>query len=150
MAAFLGRDPSQARSLLAGVGVRILRIDDPDRDAVLGEVLGDATDERGRIVAEPPADEAAAATGMGAWHRNSVNEFHTVLDGRGIVEFVTADGPVSVLLTSGDIMAVERAEHRYRPLSPQGWVLRFGGPADGGLESTDTGRAAARWPDPAN
>lgn len=148
MARFIGRDEDEARALLAGAGVRILRIDDPDRDAVLAEVLGEAIDERGRIVAEPPADESAAAAGMGAWHVNAVAEYETVVDGEGVVEFITADGAVSVLLTGGDIMVVERAEHRYRPLTAQAWVLRFGGPADGDLVASETGRDSGPWPLP--
>ena len=38
---------------------------------------------------------------------------------------------------------VERAEHRYRPLTEQGWVLRFEGDD---LGAVDTGRAQAPWP----
>ena len=120
MAEFLGRDEATARALLAAVGVRILRVDDAQHADVMAQVLTGAVAERGRIVADPPADEAAAAVAMGAWHVNAVNEFETVVDGEGIVEFVTADGPVAVRLAGGDVMAVERAEHRYRPLTAQG------------------------------
>ena len=145
MARFIGRDEAQARELLNAAGVRILRVDDPEHDAVLAEVLGTATQERGRIVAEPPADEAAAGAGMGAWHVNAVNEFETVLGGEGILEFMTIDGPVSVVLGAGDVMAVQGAEHRYRPLTPQEWILRF---AADDLGATDTGRASDAWPLP--
>lgn len=148
MARFIGRDEAQARELLDAAGVRILRVDDPRRDAIMAEVLGGAVQERGRIVAEPPADAAAASAGMGAWHVNAVNEFETVVSGEGIVEFITIDGAVSVVLEGGDIMAVEGAEHRYRPLTPQEWILRFGGPEDGDLVATDTGRASEAWPVP--
>ena len=98
------------------------------------------------MVAEPPSDEAAASVGMGAWHVNNVNEFETVLSGDGIVEFWTADGAVSVRMGAGDIMAVERAEHRYRPLTPQEWALRFGGGLEAEFVGTDTGRAFEPWP----
>lgn len=143
MVRFIGRDEASARELLAAAGVRLLRVDDPGHDAVMREVLGDATQERGRIVAEPPVDAAAASTGMGAWHVNAVNEFETVISGEGIVEFMTIDGPVGVVLEGGDIMAVEGAEHRYRPLAAQEWILRFAGDD---LGATNTGRASDAWP----
>jgi len=147
MADFIGRDEAEARELLAEAGVRILNIDSPECDIVLAEVLEEeARHERAQIVAEPPEDESAAAEGMGAWHVNEVNEFETVIDGDGIVEFWTSDGAVSVVLTAGDIMAVERAEHRYRPLTSQSWALRFGGPADGDLVSFETERDSGDWP----
>jgi hypothetical protein len=148
MARFIGRDEDEARALLAGAGVRILRMDDADAEEVLTSVLGAESAERGRIVAEPPADEAAAGSGMGAWHVNEVAEYETVLDGEGVVEFITADGAVSVLLTGGDVMVVERAEHRYRPLTAQSWVLRFGGPAGADLVASETGRESGPWPLP--
>jgi hypothetical protein len=99
------------------------------------------------MVAEPPADEPAASVGMGAWHVNNVSEFETVLSGEGIVEFWTPEGAVSVLLRAGDIMAVEQAEHRYRPVTPQEWALRFGGGPEAEFVGPDTGRAADPWPD---
>jgi hypothetical protein len=149
MTLFIGRVESAARVLLADAGVRILTVDSPEHDEVMVEVLGsEALAERARIVAEPPVDESAAADGMGAWHVNNVNEFETVLSGDGIVEFWTQDGAVAVRLGAGDIMAVERAEHRYRPLSAQGWALRFAGGPDDGLVGTDTGRASLAWPTP--
>ena len=149
MAEFLGRVESAARVLLADAGVRILTVDSPDHDDVRAEVLGeDSLDERFQMVAEPPADEAVAGQGMGAWHINNVNEFETVLSGEGIVEFWTEEGAVAVLLGAGDIMAVERAEHRYRPLTSQGWALRFAGGPEGEFVGTDTGRESGPWPSP--
>ena len=145
MARFLTYDEERSRGFLAVAGVRILRVDDPDHDEVMVELLGADTQERARIVAEPPADDDAAASGMGAWHINAVDEFETVLDGEGIVEFITDKGPVAVLLEAGDVMAIERAEHRYRPLTPQGWALRF---ASADLGAVETGRAAKAWPAP--
>ncbi len=148
MANFIDRDESTARALLLAAGVRILRVDSPDRDAVLAEVLAEgARGERARIVAEPPSVVDSDA-GMGAWHVNNVNEFETVLEGDGIVEFWTADGAVAVRMGAGDIMAVERAEHRYLPTTPQGWALRFGGGLDGELVAEATGRASGPWPTP--
>ncbi len=146
MAEFLARTEADARALLADARVRFLREDAPDTESNVADVLAGATFERGRIVAEPPVDDAAASAGMGAWHVNAVNECHTVVDGDGIVEFVTADGPVAVRIGAGDVMAVERAEHRYRPLRAQGWILRFAGPADGDLGARDTGRTSGAWP----
>lgn len=148
MARFIDEDEVVARGRLAAAGVRILRADDPGLSETLEAVLAGATAERGRTVATPPPDEGAAATGMGAWHVNDVSECHTVLDGTGIAQFWTAQGPVSVLLEGGDIMCVERAEHRYRPLTPQGWVLRFGGPDDAELTGSPTLRQAGPWPKP--
>lgn len=143
MARFLTYDEERSRAFLSVAGVRILHVDDPDHDAVLAEVLGTDIAEKGRIIAEPPADDAAAAQGMGAWHVNGADEFETVTDGEGIVEFITDKGPVAVLLEAGDVMVVERAEHRYRPLTPQSWILRFDG-AD--LAAVETGRVAGPWP----
>jgi hypothetical protein len=147
MALFIGQVESAARSMLRDAGVRILRVDSPEHDEVLAEVLGaDSLTERFRMVAEPPSDIARESEGMGAWHVNNVNEFETVLGGEGIVEFVTPGGTVAVQLGAGDIMAVERAEHRYRPLTPQEWALRFAGGPDGDLIGTDTGRPSLDWP----
>lgn len=143
MATFLTYDAERSRAFLSLVGVRILTTLDPDHDEVMAEVLGSDTAEKARIVAEPPADDAAAAQGMGAWHVNGADEFETVVDGRGIVEFHTSKGPVAVLLEAGDVMVVEGAEHRYRPLEPQTWILRFAG-AD--LAARETGRVAGPWP----
>jgi streptomycin 6-kinase len=147
MAEFIDRDETSARALLRAAGVRILRVGSDDSAQTLAEMLAaDSRDERLRMVAEPPADDAAASVGMGAWHVNNVSEFETVLSGDGIVEFWTAEGAVAVRLGAGDIMAVERAEHRYRPLTPQEWALRFGGGPDGAFAGTDTGRASGPWP----
>ncbi|MBI1350722.1 MAG: hypothetical protein GC156_06365 [Actinomycetales bacterium] len=143
MATFLTHDEEPSRAFLSLVGVRILRVDDPDAAEVMRDVLGDSTQERGRIVADPPADAAASDEGMGAWHINACNEFETVVSGEGILEFMTDKGPVAVLLSAGDIMAVERAEHRYRPVTPQEWVLRF---AADDLGAVDTGRESGPWP----
>lgn len=143
MARFLTYDDERSRGFLAVAGVRILHVDDPDHDEVMAEVLGADTEERGRIVADPPASEEDAASGMGAWHINGVDEFHTVTSGEGIVQFITDKGPLAVLLEAGDVMVVERAEHRYRPLTSQGWVLRFAGPD---LAAVETGRVSGAWP----
>lgn len=143
MATFLTYDDERSRAFLSLVGVRILATSDRDHDEVMGDVLGADTAEKGRIVAEPPADDEAAAQGMGAWHVNGADEFQTVVDGRGIVEFMTPKGAVAVALEAGDVMAIEQAEHRYRPLTPQVWILRFAGAE---LPARETGRPAGPWP----
>jgi hypothetical protein len=143
MATFLTYDDERSRAFLSVVGVRILRVDDPEHDEVRADVLGADIEPKGEITAEPPADEAAANEGMGGWHINGGNEFETVVSGTGIVEFMTDKGAIAVLLEAGDVMAVERAEHRYRPLTPQSWVLRFEGDD---LGAVDTGRVAKPWP----
>ena len=101
--------------------------------------------ERGSVVAAPPLP-GCEFEGFGAWHRNNANEFHTVIDGVGLVEFMTEGGPVAALLSAGDVMVVRQAEHRYLPLTPQRWVVRFGGGPDAELVPTDTGRPAGPWP----
>lgn len=145
MAEFLTYDEERSRGFLSVAGVRILSVDDPDVMEVMAEVLGDETQERASLVAEPPADAEASETGMGAWHVNNGDEFQTVVSGRGIVEFMTDKGAVAVLLEAGDIMVVEQAEHRYRPLTDQEWILRFTGED---LVGTDTGRESGPWPIP--
>lgn len=145
MAEFLTYDEERSRAFLSVAGVRILNVEDPDANEVMVDVLGEETQERASLVASPPADAESSETGMGAWHVNSGNEFQTVVSGRGILEFMTDKGAIAVVMEAGDIMAVEQAEHRYRPLTDQEWILRFTG-AD--LVATDTGRASGPWPIP--
>ncbi len=148
MATFIGRDETEARELLRTAGVRLLHADSPDCEQVLAQALEpDSRGERLRLVAEPPP-AGQEGEGMGAWHVNSVSEFHDVLSGEGILECWTADGCVSVVLNAGDVMVVEGAEHRYLPVTAQEWLLRFGGGADGELASTGTGRVAEEWARP--
>lgn len=147
MAVVIGRDDVEARALLEGVGVRV-----HTADPVTGEVPADVVsgvlpeDSRGvRAVADiqVPADVDA---GMGAWHVNAVDELHLVQSGEGIMEFVTLDGIVSVVIGAGDVIEVRGAEHRYRPLTEQRWALRFSGGPDADLAATETGRGAGPWP----
>lgn len=143
MATFLTYDDERSRAFLSVAGVQILHVDDADLEAMMADVLGTEVDERGRMTAEPPEGEVASSSGMGAWHINSGSEVHTVVDGRGIVEFMTDKGAVAVLLEAGDVMAVEGAEHRYLPLTPQQWILRFEGEE---LVGRETGRTSGPWP----
>lgn len=146
MPEFIGLDGDIARALLADVGVVVLREDSADIESLMGATLDDASRlERGSVVAVPPLP-GCESEGFGAWHRNNANEFHIVIDGVGLVEFMTEGGPVAALLSAGDIMVVRQAEHRYLPLTPQGWVVRFGGGPDAELVPTDTGRPAGPWP----
>lgn len=149
MARVIGRDPAEARDLLAAVGVELhAAVGDPaDADAVLvAQVLPeDSRMDRGEAVIEVPADVDA---GMGAWHVNPVDELHVVRSGEGIMEFVTVDGPVSVVVGDGDVIVIRGAEHRYRPLTAQAWLLRWSGGPEAQLTATDTGRASEPWPMP--
>lgn len=147
MSTVIGRDDAEARGLLAATGVALHRIDQATGDVspdVLASVLPPGERQvRLEVEVEVPDDTDG---GMAAWHVNPVDELHVVLSGRGLMEFVTVDGVVSVVVEAGDVVEVRGAEHRYRPLTPQGWRMRFGGPADGALEPIETGRAAGPWP----
>lgn len=145
MARFLTFDEPLSRDLLAAAGVRLVSTVDGDAPAdLVAEVLADGSRQvRADVEIGLPDDPDE---GMGAWHVNQVDEVHVVASGRGVMEFVTIEGPVAVLVEAGDVVAIQGAEHRYRPLEPQRWVLRFGGPVDGDLVATPTGRAAEPWP----
>lgn len=148
MARFLTLGEDESRELLAAAGVRLARVGadgEPD-PGLIAEVLPEGQRQvRAEADIEVPDD---VDSGMGAWHVNAVDEVHVVATGAGIMEFVTIEGPIGVLVEEGDVVAIRGAEHRYRPLTTQRWVLRFGGPADGDLGATDTGRAATAWPLP--
>lgn len=133
---------------LAGVGV--VFVSAVDGDAAVADIATVIPDParhviRAELVAEPPA-AGGEFGGMGAWHRNDVNEVHTVTSGRGYLEFVTNDGIVGVVVGAGDVMLVQGAEHRYLPLEPQGWIIRHGAAPDGDMTPTDTGRPDTPWP----
>ena len=57
---------------------------------------------------------------MGAWHVNAVDELHLVQSGEGIMEFVTLDGIVSVVIGAGDVIEVRGAEQDLLGLAAQG------------------------------
>ena len=146
MATFVGISDQEARAQLSRAGVMILREDDPQLDLVMCATLDeDSRFDRDLITAEPPAS-GAEYTGFGAWHRNNHHEFHSVVSGSGIVEFMTESGPVAALIGPGDVMVVLCAEHRYLPLTRQEWVVRFGGGPGSELVPTDTDRPAGPWP----
>lgn len=147
MARVIGRDAAEALALLDAVGVRLHAAEGEAADAapaLVDSVLADDS-RHVRAVADiaVPVDVDA---GMGAWHVNAVDELHVVRSGKGIMEFVTVDGIVSVVLGAGDVVEIHGAEHRYRPLSEQRWALRFSGGPSAELAATDTGRGAQEWP----
>lgn len=141
MARFIGRDEQEARDLLAGIGCRILDENGPDRELVMLDLLDDESRfDRSDLIVDPPA-EGAQFEAFGAWHVNNVNEFHSITEGEGLLEFWTPEGVVSVVLAPGDIMANRAGvEHRYRPLTKQTWIVRISGGPDAELIATDTGR----------
>ncbi|MBU6243615.1 MAG: hypothetical protein KGP12_00220 [Actinomycetales bacterium] len=149
MAGFPGMDQAQARQALAGAGVQVLRALDTQGavDSSVLELVLDAGSRHVREVvdATPPA-APLRDQGMGAWHVNDVDEVHSVLDGTGIMEFWTELGAVAVVVEGGDVVVIQGAEHRYLPLTPQRWAVRFAGPADEELTGGTTGRAATPWP----
>lgn len=147
MALVIGRDDVAARALLDAAGVRLHTADPATADVpadVVSAVLPE--DSRGvRAVADIEVPEDVDA-GMGAWHVNAVDELHLVQSGEGVMEFVTLDGIVSVVIGAGDVIEVRGAEHRYRPLTEQRWALRFSGGPEAELAATETGRGAGPWP----
>jgi mannose-6-phosphate isomerase-like protein (cupin superfamily) len=150
MARILGTDAAQGRADLESAGVLVGVVDDETQDveeSVLAAVLPEEVRAiRGEMVASPPPD-AEADTGMGAWHRNDVDELHVVTAGEGIMEFITEAGVVSVVVEPGDVVEIHRAEHRYRPLTDQSWVIRHAAAPGADMQATPTGRDAQAWPD---
>ena len=139
-----GQDP---QGMLASVGSAFfaMQADDIPED-MLADVLPPGERQvRATIVAAPPSDEAAGE-GMGAWHVNARHEMHFVRSGTGVLQVVTPEGVVTVWLDPGTVMVMRGAEHRYRPLTAQEWVLRHAGPADADLGARETGRASTPWP----
>ncbi len=148
MARYLGCDEAEGRLRLRAAGVQVLRAIDSSGavdPAILELVLEPAA--RGvRVVmtAEPPAP-GSADSGMGSWHVNGADEVHSVLDGQGLMEFWTEQGAVSVLVEAGDVLVIQGAEHRYRPLTDQRWAIRFAGSPGAELVGSNTGRPAGPW-----
>ena len=147
MAIITGPGGVDLEAELAEVGVRFVHAPGDDApEAVLAEVLGpDERHVRAVIVADPPAagDEHA---GMGAWHVNSVHEAHFARSGRGLLQVVLREGIATIEVIPGDVMIIRGAEHRYRPLVAQEWVIRHTGAHDADLGARETGRASDAWP----
>lgn len=147
MARMMQWDADDVHALLDAAGVTLTVVDDggdAPAELVAAVLPEGARQIRADVEIAVPLDPDS---GMGAWHVNAVDEVHVVASGEGIMEFVTMEGPVPVLLESGDVVAIRGAEHRYRPLTPQRWVLRFAGAPDAELVATETGRATG-WPTP--
>lgn len=148
MARFLGCSEPEGRALLRAAGVQVIRATDSDGEvdpAILELVLEPAArGVRAVMTAEPPAP-GLQDVGMGAWHVNGVDEVHSVLGGQGLMEFWTDQGAICVLVEAGDVLVIQGAEHRYRPLTEQRWAIRFAGAPDAELNGSSTGRPAGPW-----
>ena len=114
---------------------------------VLAEVLPEGKRHvRGTFDATPPAPGQEHAAHC-AWHTNNVIEAHTFNSGRGLFEFWADEGPMGVILESGDLLVNRGAEHRFLPLENQQLRLRHSGDVDGDFGYVDTGRSPMPWPD---
>ena len=146
MVRFLHSDLARAQALLSAHGVELLSTVEIDEGEAVAKVLtGSDADVRVDVVLSAP-DEITADVGNGAWHINEQHEAHTVLEGIGVIEFWCGDGPVRAVLEPGDIMLVKGAEHRYRPLTDQRWLIRYSGGPEASLTATETGRVSEPWP----
>jgi mannose-6-phosphate isomerase-like protein (cupin superfamily) len=146
---FIDIDEDGGRALLASVGTEIHRVGQEggaEEARLVAETL--AEDERhlrGTFDATAPSagEEHAAHC---AWHTNAVVEAHTITSGRGLFQFWTTQGAVSVVLTQGDLLVNRGAEHRFLPLGDQRLRLRHSGPPDADFGYADTGRGPMPWP----
>ena len=139
-----GQDPEL---MLASVGSAFWAVDGEDIPGdQLATVLADGERQVRNAVTVPPVADADADDGMGAWHVNARDEMHLVRTGLGVLQVITPEGIVTVWLDPGTVMVMRGAEHRYRPLTEQTWVMRFSGPSDADLGATATGRSAQPWP----
>lgn len=117
-------------------------------EEVLRDVLAEGErGERGVVTMHPP-EPNDEFSGVGAWHVNESFEAHLLREGRGLVQFVTPNGTVTVVVEAGDVMIIRGAEHRFRPLTAVTWVLHYGGPEGADLVTRNTGRADDPWPIP--
>lgn len=147
MATVTGPQGEDAHALLAEAGVEFREAHGSDvPEEWLNEVLPEGERYvRAEITADLPGP-GAEFEGMGAWHVNARRECHLVRGGRGLLQVATPGGIVTVVLEAGDVMIVRGAEHRYRPVEAQGWLLRWSGPPEAGLDPRDTGRLPEPWP----
>jgi mannose-6-phosphate isomerase-like protein (cupin superfamily) len=115
MSRVIDRDEAQARALLDAVGVRVHDAVGTPADAsptlVEQALPADSRLVRAEVDVDVPDDVDA---GMGAWHVNAVDELHVVRSGEGIMQFVTLDGVVSIVVEAGDVVEIHGAEHRCR------------------------------------
>ncbi|GAA1136064.1 hypothetical protein [Nocardioides aquiterrae] len=147
---FIDIDEDRGRALLASVGTEIHQIGQEgsaEEARVVEAVLAEGERHvRGTFDATAPAagEEHLAHC---AWHTNGVVEAHTFNSGRGLFQFWTAEGPVGVVLTAGDLLVNRGAEHRFLPLGDQQLRLRHSGPEDADFGYVDTGRSPMPWPE---
>lgn len=147
---FIGIDEESGLSQLRAVGTEIHEIGHEGSQLEVGLVTG-ALPEGERHVrgtfdatAPPPGEEHSAHC---AWHTNGVTEAHTFNSGRGLFQFWTPEGAVTVVFTAGDLLINRGAEHRYLPLGEQQLRLRHSGETDGEFGYVDTGRSPMPWPE---
>lgn len=140
-------DRPDAVALLADVGSEFWVADGADIDpADIARRLPIGQDPVRAVVSIDPPVPGAEDSGMGAWHVNERDELHLVRSGEGLLQVMTDGGVVTVWLSAGDVMAMSGAEHRFRALTPQDWVLRWSGPGDADLGARETGRTPEAWP----
>lgn len=140
-------DRDDAPALLAAVGSEFWSVNSEDiNEADVARRLPAGQGQvRAVVPIEPPAP-GEEDSGMGAWHVNAQDELHLVRSGSGLLQVVTGGGVVSVWLGPGDVMAMSGAEHRFRALTSQEWVLRWSGAPDDDLGARPTGREPGPWP----
>ena len=150
MARFESADGSDAVALLSAVGSEFWTVSSSDIDAAdIARRLPAGEGEVRAIVAIEPPVAGDEDSGMGAWHINAHDELHLVRSGQGLLQVVTQGGIVTVWLGPGDVMAMSGAEHRFRALTSQEWVLRWSGGPEADLGPRETGRVSVAWPTPA-
>ena len=143
---YLHDDVEVVEALLAAHGVALVSTNSVDESTAVATVLtGSDTEVRADVVLAAQ-DDAQADLGVGAWHINNEHEAHTVVDGIGVIEFWCGDRAVAAVLEAGDVMLVRGAEHRYRPVTDQRWLIRFSGGPQADLIPTETGRPSEPWP----
>lgn len=150
MVQFIGLDESEARRRLLTVGTEIFDVgaegSDDEREKV-SEVLPQGERHvRGTFDAKPP-EPGLEHTAHCAWHVNGVHEVHTITSGRGVFEFWTGKGVVTIVTEPGDLLVNRGAEHRFLPVEDQRLVLRHSGKVDGEFAYVATGRTPEPWPE---
>lgn len=137
-------DDGSDRLALLGVEFHTTDNDDVPSDLLARVLPAGEQQERAVATMEPPAP-GAEFEGVGAWHVNAQDEAHFLRQGRGEVQFADSAGIITVVVDSGDVMIVRRAEHRFRALTPCTWVLHYSGPDGADLVTTPTGRDDSPW-----
>jgi hypothetical protein len=147
---FIGIDQESGLSRLRAIGTEIHQIGQQgtplETELVAGALPEGERHVRGTFDATAPA-EGEEHSAHCAWHTNSVTEAHTFNSGRGLFQFWTEEGPVSVVLTAGDLLVNRGAEHRFLPLGDQQLRLRHSGQPDGEFGYVHTGRSPMPWPE---